>query len=486
MTAGSLKNKTISGLFWQFCQKGVGQLVSFGISVILARLLMPEEFGIVALAGMFTVLTGIFIDCGMGTALIQKKDADDLDYCTLFWAQTCFSVIVYLIVFALAPWFSILFQLTELTAVVRVSALSMILGTFGGIQGVIVTRRMDFKVYFYRTLISTLLSGAIGVYLAFCGWGVWALVTQNLSSVVISTITVFSQVKWFPRFVFSKERFDELFRVGVKFMASSLIGTAFGQLKGYIVGLRYTATDLAYYNRGEGVPNIFVRNIDSTINSVLFPVFSKLQDDKDAVKSAVRRSIKTSSFLLFPMLLGLAAIADKLVIILYTEKWATCIPFMQVFCISGCFTLLNTANMQVLRGIGEVNALLKLELYKKPVMVAILSMTMFISPLAIAIGMCVYGIYTMVINAFPNRKYINYHITEQLKDVSGNAVLAIGMFICIYMMGRCNLNPYILICIQIVTGALVYCGISELLHVESWQYVKETAKPFLCKIRARL
>ena len=478
MAEASLKSQTVSGLFWQFCQKGVGQFISFGISVILARLLMPQEFGVVALAGMFTVLTGIFIDCGMGTALVQKKDADDLDYSTLFWAQTCFSVIVYIIVFSLAPWFSVLFHISELTAVIRVSALSMILGTFGGIQGVIVTRRMDFKVYFYRTLISSILSGSIGVYLAFCGWGVWALVTQNLSSIIISTITVFSQVKWFPRFVFSKQRFDNLFRVGVKFMASSLIGTAFGQLKGYIIGIKYMATDLAYYNRGDGIPNMFISNIDSTINGVLFPVFAKLQDDREAVKSAVRRSIKTSSFLLFPLLLGLAAVADNLVIILYTEKWAPCIPFMQIFCISGCFTILNTANMQVLRGIGEVNTLLKLELYKKPVMVAILGVTMFISPLAIAIGMCIYGIYTMVVNAFPNRKFINYHIKEQLLDVSKNAILAVAMFICVYLIGQWHTNPYLMLGIQIVTGALLYCGVSEIFHLESWQYVKENAKPY--------
>ncbi len=478
----NLKGKTISCLFWQFCQKGVGQVVSFGISVILARLLMPEEFGLVALAGMFTVLTGIFIDCGMGTALVQKKDADDLDYSTMFWAQTAFSIIVYIIVFSLAPWFSLLFQMPKLAIVIRVSALSMILGTFGGIQSVIVTRRMEFKVYFYRTFISSILSGAIGIYLAFCGWGVWALVTQNLSSIIISTITVFSQVRWIPQLTFSKERFKALFGVGAKFMASSLIGTAFGQLKGYMVGLRYTASDLAYYNRGEGVPGLFTRNINSSINNVLFPVFAKLQDDRDAVKQAVRRSIKTSSFLLFPLLLGVAAISDKLVIILYTEKWVACIPFMQIFCISECFTILNTANLQVLRGIGEVNTLLKLELYKKPVLVTILGVTMFISPLAIAIGMCVYGIYTMVVNAFPNRKFINYHIKEQLRDVSENAAVSIGMFICIYLIGHWDINPYILICIQVVIGTLIYCGLSEIFHLESWQYIKGTVKPYIRKI----
>ena len=372
MAEENLKQMTISGLFWQFCQKGVGQFVHFGISVVLARLLMPEEFGVVALAGMFTTLLSLFIGCGMGTALIQKKDADDLDLNTMFWAQTVFSSIVYLVIFTLAPYFAKIFDTPQLTSVIRVSSILMPIGTLGGIQSVVVTRRMDFKVYFYRTLFASISSGVIGIYLAYSGWGVWALVAQHLSSHIISMITVFSQVRWLPSFKFSFERFKALFGVGIKFMTSGLIGTAFYQLRGYIIGLRYSATDLAFYNRGEGVPHLFTKNIDSTLNGVLFPVFAKLQDDRLAVKNAVRRSIKTSSFLVFPMVLGLAAIADHLVLILYTDKWAACIPFMQVFCITECFRILNTANMQVLRGIGEVNTLLKLEIYKKPVMVSIL------------------------------------------------------------------------------------------------------------------
>lgn len=481
MAEENLKQKTISGLFWQFCQKGVGQIISFGISVILARLLMPEEFGIVALAGMFTVLTGIFIDCGMGTALVQKKNADNLDYCTLFWTQMAFSVIVYLTVFLLAPWFSILFHTPKLTAVIRVSALGMIFGTVGGIQNVIVTRRMDFKVYFYMTLIGSVASGGIGVLLAYRGWGVWALVAQNLSSTILNTLTVFIKVRWLPRFIFSMERLKALFGVGVKFMASGLIGTAFGQLKGYMVGFKYTAVDLAYYNRGEGVPNIFANNIDSTLNAVLFPVFAKLQDDKMAVKNAMRRSIKTSSFFLFPMLLGLAAIANHLVIILYTEKWVTCIPYMQVFCIMFCFRIINTANLQVLRGIGEVNTILKLELYKKPVMLSILAVTMFISPLFIAIGMCFYEIYAMIINAFPNRKFINYHLKEQVKDVSVNLFIATIMATIVYLIGRWDLNLFLLISLQVITGIIVYLSISEYLHLESWEYVKNNIRSYMIR-----
>ena len=481
MSNSKLKEQTISGLFWQFSQKWAAQFVSFSVSVILARVLLPEDFGVVALAGMFTTFFSLFVGCGMGTALIQKKDADNLDYCTIFWAQMLFSTIIYIIVFILAPWFSLLSP--QLTSVIRVSALTMIIGTIGGIQGVIVTRQMAFKIYFYRTLVASVFSGFIGIILALRGWGVWALVAQHMSSTIIGIIAVFSQVRWIPRFVFSVERFKSMFGVGVKFMTSGLIGTVFNQLKGYMVGLKYTTADLAYYNRGEGIPHLFTQNIDASINSVLFPVFSKLQNDRLAVRSAVRRSIKTSSFLIFPIVLGLAAIAENLVVLLYTEKWIPCIPFMQLFCISECFTILNTANLQVLRGIGEVNTLLKMELYKKPILIAILAVTVFISPLAIAMGMVLYGIYTMFVNAFPNRKFIHYHIKDQIKDVGDNALLSIFMAVCVFLIGFLDINPYILVTIQVIVGIVIYMGISQLLHVESWEYVKAYAKPYFHKIK---
>ena len=476
-----LKQKAVSGLFWQFCQKALSQIISFAISVVLARLLMPEEFGLVALASMLTLLFAIFVDCGFGSALIQKKNVDELDYNTIFWTQFLFSTIIYLIIFIFSPWLAKLFQMPTLTHVIRVLALGMILGSIQSIQGVIVTRKMAFKTYFYATMIGSILSGCIGVYLAYRGWGVWALVTQHLSSTVLNTLTVFVQVRWIPRFMFSFSRFKYLIGISSKYMLSSIIGTAFSQLRGYTIGLKYTAADLAYYNRGEGVPKIFINNIDSSINTVLFPVFAKIQDDRLAVKNALRRSIKMSSFLIFPMLLGLAAIADNLVFLLYTEKWVKCIPFMQLFCVSECFTILNTANLQALKGIGKINTILKLEVYKKPVMIAILVFTMYISPLAIAAGMCIYGIYTMIINALPNRKYIDYHIIEQLKDVSENAILAIVMAIIVYAIGRIEMNLHATILIQVLTGCVCYIGCAEFLHIESWQYVKKSIQPYLQK-----
>ena len=454
---------------------------------MLARFLMPEEFGVVALAGMFTVLIGIFIDCGFGNALIQKKEADEIDFSTIFWVQTVFAFLVYTLLFFAAPWLAVIFHTPKLCDVVRVLGIGIILGTFGGIQNVVVTRSMAFKVYFYMTMFGTVLSGCIGIFLAYKGWGVWALVFQSLAATVINTLTVFLQVRWAPKFIFSAERFKELFGISSKFMLSGLIGTAFGQLKGYAIGLKYMPADLAYYNRGEGVPQIFTRNIDASINSVLFPVFSKQRDDEAAVKSTMRRSMKTCSFLLFPILLGLAAISENLVYILYTEKWAACIPFMQAFCIGECFSIMNTTNLQALRGMGKVNTILKLEIYKKPIMIAILIFTVFFSPLAIAIGMCFYSFYTMIINAIPNREYVGYKLKDQIKDVSGGLIIAVIMAVIVTSLNSLVINRYLLLTIQVAVGIIIYCTLSEIFHIESWEYIKnhlkERAQKFMEKIR---
>lgn len=307
---------------------------------------------------------------------------------------------------------------------------------------------MDIKFYFYITMIATVISGIIGLIMAYSGYGVWGLVAQSLLSVIISAFLLFYFVRWLPKLQFSVIRFKELFSFGWKYMMSSLIGTSFYQLRGYIIGIKYTAADLAFYNRGEGIPQLFTRNIDSTINGVMFPAMSKLQNDRDALVRAISRSMKTSSYVLMPILFGLAAVCDKLVILLYTEKWAPCIPFMQILCITECLGILNTANLQALKGVGRADVLLRLELYKKPVMVAILIVTTFISPLAIAAGMCVYGVYALIINAHPNKKYVGYPFVQQLRDVSSNAILSIMMAVVVYCVGQIEMNIYLSLFLQ--------------------------------------
>ena len=255
-----------------------------------------------------------------------------------------------------------------------------------------------------------------------------------------------------------------------------MIGTFFSQLKGYAIGLKYSPTDLAYYNRGEGVPGILFNNINSSINTVLFPVLSKLQDDKDAVRRALSRSMQMASFVLMPALLGSAAVSENFVEILYTSKWAATIPFMQVICVMNCFDLLGAANIQALKAVGRADTLLKLEVYKKPLMLTILVGCMFISPLAIAIGQFVYSLIALAINAYPNRKYVNYPLKDQFMDISRSLFTATSMAVVVYMIGKLPLNIYLLLGIQVLVGIILYVILAKLFNNGSFVEVMQLVK----------
>ena len=444
------------------------QLISFGVSVVLARMLMPEDFGVVALSGMFLVLIGIFIDSGLGTALVQKKNADDLDYNTVFYANIGFASIVYMLVFVLAPFVAIIFKNPQVTSILRVMALGMPIGALSGVHSAMVSKNMAFRKFFFSSLSGSILSAVVGLTMVLLGCGVWSLVGQNLVSTIANTLVLIYIVRWFPKRKFSKERFKSLFSFGWKLTASNLIGTFFSQLKGYAIGLKYSPTDLAYYNRGEGVPGILFNNINSSINTVLFPVLSKLQDDKDAVRKALSRSMQMASFV--------AAVSENFVEILYTAKWAATIPFMQVICVMNCFDLLGAANIQALKAVGRADTLLKLEVYKKPLMLTILVGCMFISPLAIAIGQFVYSLIALAINAYPNRKYINYPLKDQFMDISRSLLTATSMAVAVYMIGKLPLNIYLLLGIQVLVGIILYVILAKLFNNGSFVEVMQLVK----------
>lgn len=476
MTDSNIKNKTVTGFFWQLSQKVLCQVVSFGISVVLARLLLPSDYGVIAICSMFLVLTGIFIGGGLGTALVQKKNADDIDFCTVFYSGLVLSIVVYLAVFFAAPYIAIFFKNEQITAVIRVLALAMPIGTLSGVQNAFVSKQMIFKKFFYSSLIGTIASGAVGLGMALTGFGVWALVGQNLVSTITNTLVLFCIIDWHPKLIFSYERFKQLFSFGWKMAVVNILTTFFYQLKGYVIGYKYSAAQLAYYNRGEGLPGILYNNINGTISDVLFPALSQLQDDKEALKRALSRAMRISSFFLIPALFGLAAISDKLVIIIFSEKWAPSIPFMQVICMISCSDILGMANYQAIKAVGRADTLLKMEFLKRPAMFAILIATMFISPLAIAVGQLVYSILAFVVNAYPNRKYIGYPIWQQMKDVGKNFLISLVMAIVVYLLGTLGLNMYVSVVLQVVTGALLYYVMSRTLNKEDYGYVMNFVK----------
>ncbi len=477
----NIKGKALSGFAWRFSERLLTQGVSFLISVVLARLLMPEQYGVIAIVTIFISLADVFVVNGLGTALIQKKEADELDFNTIFYAGIGLSVILYAVVYFSAPLIAFIYKNEMITPVLRVMGLRIPVAAFNSVQQAVVSRRMDFKKFFLATSLGTLLSGVLGIILAYAGAGVWALVAQNMSGTVFNTIILFIVVGWRPKWAFSFLRLKGLFSFGSKVMLTNFIGTLFNQIKGLIIGVRYTTTDLAYYNRGEKIPMLISTNVESTIDSVLFPVLSKIQEDKERTRNTCRRFLDVGSYIIMPLMVGLAVTSENVIRVLLTDKWLPSLPFMQLVCLQQAFSILNTANIQVIKAQGEGNALLQLEFFKKPIYVVILLITMQFSPYAMAVGALGYELVAAAINSRPTGRLIGYTIGQQIKDILPNLLLSGGMALCVWLVGMLPLSRVLVLVLQVAVGAGMYIGLSALFRVSGYEYILNTVKKMLKK-----
>ena len=466
-----LKNKTVSGLIWRFGERILAQVISFIVSMILARILMPEQYGIVAIVTIFINIANVFVTSGLGASLVQDKNSNQEDFSTMFYAGFLLSILLYLILFFTAPFIASLYNNDLLIPLIRVMSLRMPIAAINSIQQAYVSKKMIYKKFFFSTLFGTIISAVVGIYMAIKGYGVWALVAQYLTNAIIDTIVLFITVKWKPTLEFSFERFKKLFNYSWKIMLASFIGTIFNELKGLIIGLKYTSVDLAYSNRGEHIPKLFSVNINSTLESVLFSSISKLQDNKENVKKAVKRLISINCFLIFPLLFGLAAISEPLVIVMLTDKWISIVPYLKIVCIGECFSILGTISLQSLKATGRSDILLRLEFIKKPIWLLIIIITMFISPIALCIGNTIYAIIATIINSSPNKKLFNYSLKEQLMDVFKYLFPAIIMSIIVFLIGKISVNIYILLIMQVLIGVVIYVFICKLLKLDALDYI---------------
>lgn len=477
----TIKKKSLTSFVWRLGEGVIAEGMTFIVGMILARLLMPEEFGLVALAGIVLAVVNVFADCGLGQALIQKKSADDLDANTVFYSGLALSTLLYIVVFLLSPFFARLFHQPAVSSLIRVSALILFLSSYNSVQTAEISRALDFKKFFYVGIISSFISGAVGVGMALSNMGVWALIAQRMSYTFTKTIILNRIVKWFPRFQFSIERFRSLFSYGIKLMASGVLGMIFNNMKGFLIGIKYTPSDLSYYNRGESLPSILCNNINGTVNQIMLPALSKLQDDPAAMKAGLRRSMMLSSFLLFPMMFGLVAVSENIITILFSEKWLCAVPFLRVIAIGYCFQILSSANLMAVNAIGRSDISLKLEFVKKPIFLVLLVIGVNINPLAIAVAVAVNSIFAMIINAWPNRKLIHYSIVEQWKDIFPQFLIAVFMGVIVFLLALLNINIYILLFLQVVLGLAVYWGLSKLFKLEALSYAEKTIKELLGK-----
>ena len=477
----NLKKKTLYGLIWQYAEKCGTQAVSFVVSIILARLLTPADYGLIGLITVFISIALVFARSGMGQALVQKKDANDEDFSTVFYFSLVVSVILYFVLFFAAPVISEFYHEPELISVIRVLGITIIIGAVYSVQHAKVQREMNFKNFFYATLIGTLISAGIGIAMAYSGYGVWALVWQQISAQLINIIILFVTVRWRPKLIFSIQKMKQLFGFSWKILVSALIDTFYNNIYSLIIGKFYSSADLGYYNRGKQYPMLVVENVNGSINSVIFPVLSKIQDDKERFKSTVRRSIKTSTYIIFPLMAGLAAVAEPLIRIMLTDKWLPAVPFIQFCCFTYAFWPVHTANLQAVKALGRSDVFLKLEIIKKTYGVVILIATIPFGLTAMMFGRCIATVLSSIVNASPNKKLMNYSYMEQIKDMLPSVVLSVIMCVVVLMVGMLDINLYLLLILQVFVGVLVYVGLSMLFKLECFTYVLGILKGFLKK-----
>ena len=470
-------------LIWKLLERFGVQGVQFVMQIVLARLLDPDHYGVLSLMIIFTTLANVFIQNGFNTALIQNKDVTEDDYSSVFWISLAVAVILYVVLFISAPIIAVFYEMPDFVLPFRVICLMLFPGAYNSVQLAKVSRKMDFKKVFYSNIGGICVSGIIGILIAANGGGIWALVVQTLMNVTVSCLVMGVTVKWYPRLVCNIARVKVLFSFGWKLLVSSLLDTLYQDIRSLVIGKKYDADTLGYYDRGKQFPQFIINGINGAVQSVLLPAMSAEQDDKEQVKVLMRNSVMISSYVIFPMMAGLAGVATPLVQLLLTDKWLPCVPFLQIYCFSLAFYPVHTSNLQAINAMGRSDIFLKLEVIKKCVGLSILMFVVFCfnSPIAIALSGMVTTIISCFINAYPNKKLIGYSYFEQMKDILPSFVASIMMCGVVLLLSRIQLPLVMLLMVQVFAGCVIYVVLTFVLRLTPGLLIWEMLKPYIKK-----
>lgn len=469
----NIKNRAFSGVIWKFSERICAQVVSLVVSIILARILMPDDYSVVSIVTIFFTFSNVIISGGLSTALIQKKEADIVDYSSVLYISMLMAGVMYLIMFFTAPYIAALYNKDILVLVIRVMGLIFFINAFKSVVCAYVSSNLQFRMFFWATLIGTVVSAGVGITMAVSGFGPWALVAQQMTNSFIDTVILTITTKFKPVFSISWKKLKSLFDYGWKVFVSSIISVIYDQLNPLIVGVKFSSTSLAYYNKGMSFPSMLNSSICETVSSVAFPVISKVQDDNEKVLAITRRFMKLSSYVVFPLMVGFFAVSDSFITILLTDKWSPAIPFVKIFCISYMFNIIQTGNLQVIRAIGRSDILLILEIVKKVFYFVVIALFVWFtdSPEMLAVSSIVCTGIASMVNSYPNRKLIGYKYRYQISDLLPNLAIAFIMGGAVYAMRGLNLTPMILLIVQIVMGMAIYVGISVITRNENFKYI---------------
>lgn len=477
------KNRVFSSFIWSVSERFGAQFIGIVVNILLARLLNPEDFGILAIMVIFTNLANQLVQNGFNTSLIQNKDVTDEDYSSVFNVSMLITLGVYLVIYAVAPIIADFYNSPGLVKPLRVLALIVFPGTIQSVQTAKLKRNLEFKKLFVLTLISSITGGGVGIFLAFRGSGVWALVGQQLIGSISTCIVLFYALKWKPHIVINFQRIKILFSYGWKLLVASLLNTVYNDITGLVIGKKYNTSMLAYYDKGQMFPSRMVTSINDSIQNVMLPALSQYQDEREKCKELMRQSVKVSCYVIFPLMAGLAAVANPLVSAILTDKWLACVPFLQLACINYAFNPIASANLQAMKAMGRSDIFLKLEIIKKVIGMIVLVITVFCfeSPLAIVAGTTATIPLGLFINAYPNKRIVGYSFSEQMKDILPSLLLSLQMFAIVYVVSYIHLNNIILLIVQMGVGAAVYIVSSKIFHVESFDLLLNIIKSYLKK-----
>lgn len=472
----TLKQQTKKGLYWSFFNQFSNYGMQFCIGIVMARLLSPSDYGITALPGVFMAIAGIFQDSGMAGALIRKEKIEEKDYSTLFIYSIAMGIFMYAILFTASPWIAKFFNTPILTSLIRVTALGFLWGPVSTVQYVILSRKLDFKTPTKISITTKLFSGIVGILLAYIGYGLWALVISGVLSSFLGLIIVAYIVKWYPKTGWSKDSFKYLWNYGNKMLVSSLLDTAYNNITPVFVGKFYSPADLGVYNRARGYAAMPSQQVTGVIQNVTFPVLSKMQNDNESLARNYRRMLRSTAFIVFPLMLMLAALARPLVITLITAKWEACIILLQIICFSMMWYPIHSINLNLLMVKGRSDLFLRLEIIKKIIGLSILTITLPQGLIIFCCGNILSSIISLIINTYYTGKLIHIGLFKQMRDLMPIIILSLVMFGVILLANHFITNLYIQIIIGGIIGVTVYLGGAILFKFKELNDVKYMLK----------
>lgn len=481
MMNDSIDKKKIAGSFlWRFSENILSKTVNFILQIVLARILLPEDYGVIAIVTVFITISQLIVDSGFTSALIQKKEITQLECSTAFMFSFILSIIIYAILFFCAPIIANYYNNTALNSIIKVQSLVIVLGALTNVPNALLQRGLNFRLSLIKSVIAAVFNGVIGLLLALTGFGVWSLVISMLSYYIVSLIVLYYMTKWHPSMCFSFSSFKKMFSYSINVMLSNITNTAFNSLISLIIGKNFGPLSLGYFNRGNQIPYFIMGNIDAAMTTVLFSALSKTQNDIFKFKLWLRRSIKTSMFVVAPVLIGLIVVAKPLTISLLTEKWLPSVPYIQLSCLV-CLTWPLAAKTHAYNALGKSRITLVMNISSK------------IFSLVAMLFAQKYGLYAFVFTyaltswiflipeAFVCKKILKYTFAEQISDIISPLLISTLMAIIIYPISFLTMNIIFTILVQVIVGIIIYIGFAFLFKIESFFYVLETLKTIILK-----